>query len=88
MCLIFHEQIDDSSASISLAQLTKVYIRIYIYSYSFLSNIAKWIVACLVFSMCLCCDLYLGTFVIGARCFSGEVLGLSIAKVCILLTIL
>lgn len=26
MCLIFCEQIDDSSASISLAQLTKVYI--------------------------------------------------------------
>lgn len=28
MCLIFCEQIDDSSASISLAQLTKVYIYI------------------------------------------------------------
>lgn len=35
VCLIFYEQIDDSSASISLAQLTKVYIHI------FLSNIAK-----------------------------------------------
>lgn len=31
MCLIFYEQMDDPSASISLAQLTKVYIHIYVY---------------------------------------------------------